>query len=435
DSREHDRDGRGLARRRSRPRALAALAPVGGAGARRAPPALLDGHAARLARARAHLQGDGGAARLRVALVRAPLVSAAPGGRHPHVQSPLGPGRYRPGAARRADAGGRAPLQSHVRRGLSGARGQAHRDPEGARHRRAEDVEVLRQRHLPLGPARGRDGQGAADGHRPRAPPPLGPRQPRRVPGLRPPQDLHARGRPRVGGDRLPDGRHRVPRLQGPAARAHAPAPGPDPRAPPAGRGEAEGDRRDPARGIATGARGRQTDDGRRAARGADRAVTMLAPDAATQALTVRVEEFEGPLDLLLHLCRTNAIDLARLPIRTITDQYLAHLEAIQFQDVEPAGAFLVLAATLIYLKSKLLLPADEGAPEELDEEGEALRLELEARLREYARVKALGGWLAAREAEQALRWARPGGELPAAEEIPLEDLSVDLLAAPSGRP
>ena len=64
----------------------------------------------------------------------------------------------------------------------------------------------------------------------------------------------------------------------------------------------------------------------------------MLAPDAGTQTLTVRVEEFEGPLDLLLHLCRTNAIDLARLPIRTITDQYLAHLEAIQFQDVEPAG-------------------------------------------------------------------------------------------------
>jgi len=81
--------------------------------------------------------------------------------------------------------------------------------------------------------------------------------------------------------------------------------------------------------------------------------VTVLAPDAATQALTVRVEEFEGPLDLLLHLCRTNTIDLARLPIRTITDQYLAHLEAIQFQDVESAGAFLVLAATLIYLKSK----------------------------------------------------------------------------------
>lgn len=155
----------------------------------------------------------------------------------------------------------------------------------------------------------------------------------------------------------------------------------------------------------------------------------MLIPDAAPQALTIRVEEFEGPLDLLLHLCRTSEIDLSRLPIRTITDQYLTHLEAIQFQDVESAGAFLVLAATLIYLKSKLLLPADESAPEELDEEGEALRLELEARLREYARVKALGAWLGQREAEQALLWGRAGGGLPAAEEIPLEDLSVHLLA------
>jgi segregation and condensation protein A len=156
--------------------------------------------------------------------------------------------------------------------------------------------------------------------------------------------------------------------------------------------------------------------------------MTTLAPEAAP-ALTVRVEAFEGPLDLLLHLCRTNAIDLSRLPIRTVTDQYLAHLEAIEFQDVESAGAFLVLAATLIYLKSKLLLPVDEEAAEALDEEGEALRLELEARLREYARVKAVGGWLAEREAAQALRWGRPGAELPAAEEIPLEDLSVGLLA------
>lgn len=156
--------------------------------------------------------------------------------------------------------------------------------------------------------------------------------------------------------------------------------------------------------------------------------MTAIVPEP-TQALTVRVADFEGPLDLLLHLCRTNAIDLARLPVRTITDQYLAHLEAMQFQDVEAAGAFLVLAATLVYLKSKLLLPPDETAEEAMDEEGEALRLELEARLREYARVKAAGAWLAEREAEQALLFGRPGSELPAPEEIPLEDLSVHLLA------
>jgi segregation and condensation protein A len=83
----------------------------------------------------------------------------------------------------------------------------------------------------------------------------------------------------------------------------------------------------------------------------------------------------------------------------------------------------------LIYLKSKLLLPPDETAAETLDEEGEALRLELEARLREYARVKAAGAGLAEREAEQALLFGRPGSELPAAPDIPLEDLSVHLLA------
>jgi segregation and condensation protein A len=149
---------------------------------------------------------------------------------------------------------------------------------------------------------------------------------------------------------------------------------------------------------------------------------------ADAPGLTVRVEQFEGPLDLLLHLCRTNEVDLSHVPIRSITDQYLAHLEAIQFQDLEMAGAFLVLAATLIYLKSKLLLPPGEGEEEVLDEEGELLRGELEERLREYARVKALGLWLAAREAEQSLLFGRWWSELPSGEEIPLEDLSLHLL-------
>ncbi len=146
------------------------------------------------------------------------------------------------------------------------------------------------------------------------------------------------------------------------------------------------------------------------------------------EALTVSVEGFEGPLDLLLHLCRTNEIDLTRLPIRTITDQYLAHLEAIEFRDLETAGAFMVVAATLIYLKSKLLLPAGEAEEESLDEEGELLREELARRVGEYARVREIGLWLANREAEQALLFGRPWSELPAREEIPLEDLSVHLL-------
>ena len=150
-------------------------------------------------------------------------------------------------------------------------------------------------------------------------------------------------------------------------------------------------------------------------------------PESA--GLTVRVESFVGPLDLLLHLCRTNEMDLSRLSLRTITDQYLSHLESVRFQDLEMAGSFMVMAATLIYLKSKLLLPADPNDQEEaLDEEGELLKRELEERLREYARVKALGVWLSEREAEQTLVYGRTTAELPPPEDIPLEDLSVHLL-------
>src|SRR3989475_11506219 len=93
--------------------------------------------------------------------------------------------------------------------------------------------------------------------------------------------------------------------------------------------------------------------------------------------LRLRVGAFEGPLDLLLHLCRTNEIDLAALPVRAITDQYLAHLEAMEFQNLELAGAYLVMAATLIYLKSKLLVPPD-ASEEQFDDQARLLQPGLE---------------------------------------------------------
>jgi segregation and condensation protein A len=157
-------------------------------------------------------------------------------------------------------------------------------------------------------------------------------------------------------------------------------------------------------------------------------------PAIGVPALTVRLDEFEGPLDLLLHLARTNEIDLAHLPIRRITDQYLAYLESVEFGELEEAGAFLVLAATLVYLKSRLLLPAPEIDDEELEEDAEALRQELEARLRAYARVKELGGWLREREAAWGTRFARTWSELPVPEYLPLESLSLwDLTEAYRG--
>ena len=150
--------------------------------------------------------------------------------------------------------------------------------------------------------------------------------------------------------------------------------------------------------------------------------------EAARGELRLRVGAFEGPLDLLLHLCRTEEIDLAALPVRTITDQYLAHLEAMEFRDLETAGAYLVMAATLIYLKSRLLVPPDAEEEEQLDDEALALKQELEERLRAYARVKVQGAWLGQREAEQALVWGRPSSALPPLQDVPLEDLSVHWL-------
>jgi segregation and condensation protein A len=150
-----------------------------------------------------------------------------------------------------------------------------------------------------------------------------------------------------------------------------------------------------------------------------------VAAAAAPSPLTVRLEEFEGPLDLLLHLARTEEIDLARLPIRRITDQYLAYLESIEFRDLDDAGAFLVLAATLVYLKSRLLLPPAETEEESLEEDAELLRQELEARLRAYARVKEIGIWLRERETEWSTRFTRTWSELPVPEYLPIESLSL----------
>lgn len=150
-----------------------------------------------------------------------------------------------------------------------------------------------------------------------------------------------------------------------------------------------------------------------------------MAGGGAGSLLTVRLEEFEGPLDLLLHLARTDEVDLARLPIRRITDQYLAYLESVEFRDLDEAGAFLVLAATLVHLKSRLLLPAPETEEEALEEDAEALRQELEARLRAYARIKDVGAWLRERETEWSVRFARTWSELPLPEYLPIESLSL----------
>lgn len=108
----------------------------------------------------------------------------------------------------------------------------------------------------------------------------------------------------------------------------------------------------------------------------------------------VKLEIFEGPLDLLLHLIRKNEVDIYDIPIAVIVDQYMAYLDLLRSLDLDVAGEFLVMAATLAQIKSRMLLPAGEGG----EEEGPDPRAELVQRLLEYQRYQEAAGELLSRE-------------------------------------
>ncbi|HQF75866.1 MAG TPA: segregation/condensation protein A, partial [Syntrophales bacterium] len=96
----------------------------------------------------------------------------------------------------------------------------------------------------------------------------------------------------------------------------------------------------------------------------------------------VKLDIFEGPLDLLLYLIRKNELDIYNIPMALVTEQYLEHLEMMKALNLDLAGEYLVLAATLVHIKSRLLLPAEEGAGE--TEEEQDPRAELVRQLLEY---------------------------------------------------
>jgi segregation and condensation protein A len=100
---------------------------------------------------------------------------------------------------------------------------------------------------------------------------------------------------------------------------------------------------------------------------------------------TVRLEIFEGPLDLLLHLIHKNELDITNIPIALITEQYLEYLELMKVLNLDIAGEYLLMVSTLLYIKSKMLLPTSS---EEGEEEGEDPRAELVRRLLEYQKYK-----------------------------------------------
>lgn len=143
----------------------------------------------------------------------------------------------------------------------------------------------------------------------------------------------------------------------------------------------------------------------------------------------VQLEIFEGPLDLLLHLIKKNEVSITDIPIATITEQYLSTLELIQSLNLDVAGEFLVMAATLIHIKSRMLLPPGEEEDEE--EEGGDPREELIRRLLEYQRFKEAAEELEKREILRRDVFVRPSGVPDEMESVGFEGLSLfDLISA-----
>ncbi len=147
----------------------------------------------------------------------------------------------------------------------------------------------------------------------------------------------------------------------------------------------------------------------------------------------VKLEVFEGPLDLLLYLIKKEELDIYDIPIAKITDQYLEYLELMQLLDLSIAGEFLVMAATLMHIKSKMLLPPDQTEGAEQEEEDP--RAELVRRLLEYKMFKEAATELGQRESHQKHFFARVGsgvdvGKLSASEEEFFEASLFDLITA-----
>ena len=144
----------------------------------------------------------------------------------------------------------------------------------------------------------------------------------------------------------------------------------------------------------------------------------------------VKLEVFEGPLDLLLYLIKKDEVDIYDISIERITQQYLEFMEAFKVLDLEIAGEFIVMAANLIYFKSRSLLPASVQPPEEEAEE-EDPRWELVRQLLEYKKFKDAAAQLQQRELTQEKFFVRTPDRTEPIAERPLGDVSVfDLINA-----
>lgn len=140
---------------------------------------------------------------------------------------------------------------------------------------------------------------------------------------------------------------------------------------------------------------------------------------ALTNACKIKIENFEGPFDLLFHLLEKNQFNIYDIPINIITDQYMEYLFAMQELDLEIASEFIVMAATLLHIKSRMLLPEKK----EVREEDVDPREELVLRLLEYKKYKEFSGNLRQREKDWAILYYK----LPEAIQFTRSDETLEL--------
>ncbi len=145
-------------------------------------------------------------------------------------------------------------------------------------------------------------------------------------------------------------------------------------------------------------------------------------------AFCVRLDAFDGPLDLLLSLIKEQQLDVATVPLASVAEQYLAYVRTMQALDFEIAAEYLVIAATLVFLKSKALLPP---IPQEFEEEPGETPEEVEERLRRrliaYSKYREFGEELRERQAEAGSYFYRESGD-PAGEVVQRYDINPEKL-------
>lgn len=141
----------------------------------------------------------------------------------------------------------------------------------------------------------------------------------------------------------------------------------------------------------------------------------------------VKLERFEGPLDLLLYLIKKQEINIYDIPIAKITEQYLEYIRMLEFLNLELAGEFLVMAATLMRIKARMLLPPKEDEEDEIEDP----RRQLVQQLLEYQRFKEAAGRLDAMKYQRSLLYARPEQDIdPDVREVEYDYNLFDLIAS-----